>query len=98
VSDPIPENTEIVRRINYNPATNAVEWSGVLEPWGFKTFTVYVRIVSGTPGGTAIVNTATIQDDAGSGSASATTIVKTLPPYRGHRADVDVNEVVIRGN
>jgi hypothetical protein len=97
VTDPIPANTEIVRRINYNPATNAVEWSGVLEPWGFKTFTVYVRIKSGTPGGTAIVNTATIQDDAASCSASATTIVKTLPPYRGHRADVDVNEVVIRG-
>jgi uncharacterized repeat protein (TIGR01451 family) len=93
VSDPIPENTEIVRRINYDPATNSVEWSGVLEPWGFKTFTVYVRIASGTPGGTAIVNTATIEDDAASGSASATTIVKTLPPYRGHREGLDVNEV-----
>jgi hypothetical protein len=98
VSDPIPANTEIVRRINYDPATNAIEWSGVVEPWAFKASTVYVRIVSGTPGGTAIVNTATIQDDAASGSASATTIVKMLPPYRGHRDDVDVNEVVIRGN
>jgi len=98
VSDPIPANTEIVRRINYNPAANAVEWSGVVEPWGFKTFTVYVRIVSGTPGGTAIVNTATIEDEPGGGNASATTIVKMLPPYQGHRADVDVNEMVIGGN
>ena len=97
VSDPIPANTEIVRRINYNPATNSIEWSGVLEPWGFKTFTVYVRIVSGAPGGTAIVNTATLVDDGVGGSASATTIVKTLPPYRGHRAEVEVNEMVIRG-
>ena len=97
VTDPIPANTEIVRRINYNPTTNSVEWSGVVEPWGFKTFTVYVRIKSGTPGGTAIVNTATLEDEPGGGSASATTIVKMLPPYRGHRADVDVNEVVIRG-
>jgi len=56
-----------------------------------------VRIKSGTPGGTAIVNTATLEDDSVGGSASATTIVKTLPPYRGHRADVDVNEMVIRG-
>jgi hypothetical protein len=86
-----------VRRISYNPSTNAVEWSGVVEPWGFKTLAVYVRIASGTPGGTAIVNTATIEDDAAGGSASATTIVKTLPPYRGHRADVDVNEAAIRG-
>jgi uncharacterized repeat protein (TIGR01451 family) len=98
VSDPIPANTEIVRRINYNPAANAVEWSGVVEPWGFKTFTVYVRIVSGTPGGTAIVNTATIEDEPGGGNASATTIVKMLPLYQGHRADVDVNEMVIGGN
>ena len=98
VSDPIPANTEIVRRINYNPAANAVEWSGVVEPWGFKTFTVYVRIVSGTPGGTAIVNTATIEDEPGGGNASATTIVKMLPPYQGHRADVEVNEMVIGGN
>jgi hypothetical protein len=45
-----------------------------------------------------IVNTATIQDDAASGSASATTVVKILPPYRGHRDDVEVNEIVIRGN
>ena len=97
VTDPILGNTEIVRRIDYNPAANSVEWSGVLEPWGFKTFTVYVRILSGTPGGTAIVNTATIEDDASSGSASATTTVKMLPPYRGHRAEVDVNEVVVRG-
>jgi CSLREA domain-containing protein len=98
VSDPIPQNTEIVRRINYNPATNAVEWSGVLEAWGFGTFTVYVRIVSGTAGGTAIVNTATLEDGGVGGSASATTTVKMLPPYRGHREDVDVNEMVIRGN
>jgi immune inhibitor A len=97
VTDPIPANTEVVRSINYNPATNAIEWSGVLEPWGFKTFYVYVRIKSGTPGGTAIVNKATLEDGAVGGSASATTIVKTLPPYRGHRADVDVNEIVIRG-
>jgi hypothetical protein len=72
-------------------------WAGVVEPWSFRTTQVYVRIASGTPGSTAIVNTATIEDDSGSGSASATTIVKTLPPYRGHRADVDVNEVVLRG-
>jgi len=45
-----------------------------------------------------IVNTATLKDDGVGGSASATTIVKTLPPYRGHRTDVDVNEMVIRGN
>jgi uncharacterized repeat protein (TIGR01451 family) len=98
LSDPIPANTEIVRRINYNPATNAVEWSGVLEPWGFKTFHVYVRIKSGTPGGTALVSTATVKDGAVGGSASATTTVKVLPPYRGHRDDVGVNEMVIRGN
>jgi predicted outer membrane repeat protein len=98
VTDPIPAYTEIVRRIDYNPATNAVEWSGIVEPWGFKTFTVYVRIKSGTPGGTAIVNTATIEDEPGGGSVSAATIVKTLPPYRGHREDVEVNEMVIRGN
>ncbi|NTV97295.1 MAG: hypothetical protein HGA75_18095, partial [Thiobacillus sp.] len=72
--------------------TNAIEWTGVLEPWGFKTFYVYVRIKSGTPGGTAIVNTATLEDDSVGGSASATTIVKTLPPYRGHRADVDAGD------
>jgi uncharacterized repeat protein (TIGR01451 family) len=98
VIDPIPANTEIVRRINYNASTNSVEWSGVVEPYGFKTSTVYVRINPGTPGGTAIVNTATLVDEPGGGSASATTIVKMLPPPRGHWADIDVNEVVIRGN
>jgi len=51
VTDPIPANTEIVRRINYDPATNSVVWTGVVEPWGFRTAQVYVRVKSGTPGG-----------------------------------------------
>jgi uncharacterized repeat protein (TIGR01451 family) len=98
VIDPIPANTEVVRRINYDPATNSIVWSGVLDPWGFKTFYVYVRVKSGTPGGTMIGNTATRQGSPYGFNASVTTTVKTLPPYRGHRADVDVNEMVIRGN
>jgi hypothetical protein len=97
VKDPIPANTEIVRRINYDPATNSIVWSGVVDPWSFKVFYVYVRVKSGTPGGTRIVNTATRQGSPFGFNASATTTVKTLPPYRGHRADVDVNEMVIRG-
>jgi uncharacterized repeat protein (TIGR01451 family) len=98
VSDPIPANTEAVRHINYDPATNSIVWSGVVEPWGFKVFHVYVRVKSGTPGGTMIGNTATRQGTPYGFNASATTTVKKLPPYRGHRADVEVNEMVIRGN
>jgi hypothetical protein len=45
-----------------------------------------------------IVNAATRTGTPFGFNASATTTVKTLPPYRGHRADVDVNEMVIRGN
>jgi uncharacterized repeat protein (TIGR01451 family) len=99
VSDPIPANTEIVRRDGYyDPATNTVEWSGTVEPSGVKVFHVWVRVKSGTPGGTEIVNTATLQDDAVGDGASATTVVKILPPPRGHRADVNLSETVIRGN
>jgi immune inhibitor A len=99
VSDPIPENTEIVRRDGYYDfATNTVNWTSTVEPFGVKTHFIWVRVKPGTPGGTEIVNTAVLEDDAVGDSASATTKVKMLPPPRGHRADVDLTETVIRGN
>jgi immune inhibitor A len=99
VSDPIPANTEIVRRDGYyDSATNTVNWTGTVEPGGVKVHYVWVRVKSGTPGGTEIVNTATLKDDAVGDSASATTKVKILPPPRGHRVDANSSETVLRGN
>jgi uncharacterized repeat protein (TIGR01451 family) len=97
VSDPLPENTEIVRRENYDPATNTVEWNGVVGPYGFQVYYVYVRVAPGTPGGTEIVNTATRMGEPFGFNASATTVVNMLPPPQGSRADVVIGETVLRG-
>jgi hypothetical protein len=99
VRDPIPENTEIVRRDGYYDfASNTVNWTGTVEPFGIKMHYIWVRVKPGTPGGTEIVNRATLTGDVFGFNASAATTVKILPPPRGHRADIALSETVIRGN
>ncbi len=88
VNDPLPAQTTYLRGDNYNPATNSVEWSGMVEPYGVAVSHVWVRVNADAEPGTEIVNAATLADDALGGSASVSTLVLQPPPRRGPRAAV----------
>jgi immune inhibitor A len=99
VSDPLPAGTTYLRGSDYDAATNTVEWSGTVQPYGVKVTHVWVRVNAGVEPGTEIVNAATLTDDALGGSASVTTKVMQSPPKKGQRADVGrPSDLVVRGN
>ena len=76
VKDPIPANTTYANGKHYNSATNAIEWSGTINPNQTMVSTFAVKVNAGTASGTVITNQATLYDDANGSSASAQTTVK----------------------
>jgi hypothetical protein len=53
---------------------------------------LWLRVNRDVPGGTVIVNLATLRDSAGSDDASAETTVVKPPPHPGPHVDADLDE------
>jgi immune inhibitor A len=75
VRDKIPDNTTYVSGMYYNAGSNSIEWNGTVGANQTKVLMFIVRVNSGTPSGTMILNTATLSDDGAGGGASSSTRV-----------------------
>lgn len=92
LTDTIPGGTTFVMGGRHNRAARTVTWKGIVRPRGVAVMQLWLRVNRDVPGGTVIVNLATVKDSAGSDSASAETTVVKPPPHPGPHVDADLDE------
>jgi uncharacterized repeat protein (TIGR01451 family) len=74
--DPIPGDTTFSRGKYYDESSDSIHWEGTIAPYGTLVTHFWVKVDSGTPGGTIIANEAYLMDGALGDTAFATSEVQ----------------------